>query len=214
MAYFPFFIEIEGSFWVIAGGGAVALRKVKELIPFGPRILVAAPELLEGFEDLKQSCQKGQLTLCSRPVCEEDIEKADFVIAATSCRDENESIARLCRKKHIPVNVVDSKDSCSFLFPSLIKDGPVTVGISTGGTSPALAHIIKTELSEALPSGIGNVSQTLADIRETVKEAFPDSPSCRRELFLQLARQGIKQDCRLTKEEAELIIRERLKNHD
>ncbi len=210
MAYFPFFVEIEGSLWVIAGGGAVALRKVRELLPFGPKLLVAAPELLEDFEDLKHSCPKGQLTLCARPVCEEDIERADFVIAATSSREENEAIARLCRQKHIPVNVVDSKDSCSFLFPSLIKDGPVTVGISTGGTSPALAHMIKMRLSEVLPSGIGNVSHILADVRETVKAVFPDSPACRRELFLQLARQGIKQGCHFTREEAERMIRERL----
>ena len=36
MAYFPMFVELEGRPCLIVGGGAVALRKARKLLPYGP----------------------------------------------------------------------------------------------------------------------------------------------------------------------------------
>ena len=63
----------------------------------------------------------------------EDIEGCAFVIAATDDRELNHRISALCQEKEILVNVVDDKDYCGFLFPSLVKEGKLTVGISTAG---------------------------------------------------------------------------------
>ena len=38
MAYFPFFVDLSGSRGLIVGGGAVALRKVQKLLPYGPEL--------------------------------------------------------------------------------------------------------------------------------------------------------------------------------
>ena len=46
MGYFPFFVDLEGREGLVVGGGAVALRKLQKLLPYGPRLTVAAPELL------------------------------------------------------------------------------------------------------------------------------------------------------------------------
>ena len=46
MGYFPFFMDLEGREGLVVGGGAVALRKLQKLLPYGPRLTVAAPELL------------------------------------------------------------------------------------------------------------------------------------------------------------------------
>ena len=43
LAYFPFFADIEGKKWLIAGGGEVACRKVRDLIPYGAVIQVVSP---------------------------------------------------------------------------------------------------------------------------------------------------------------------------
>ena len=40
MGYFPFFIDIENKNCLIVGGGEVALRKIKKLIPYRPDILL------------------------------------------------------------------------------------------------------------------------------------------------------------------------------
>ena len=42
MGYFPFFIDIENKKCLIVGGGNVALRKIKKLIPYRPEIKVVA----------------------------------------------------------------------------------------------------------------------------------------------------------------------------
>ena len=44
MAYFPMFVELEGRPCLIVGGGAVALRKARKLLPYGPELTVVAPE--------------------------------------------------------------------------------------------------------------------------------------------------------------------------
>ena len=66
---------------------------------------------------------------------EDDLADADFVIAASSDEVLNAKISDYCRQKKIPVNVVDVKDECSFIFPSMLQEGPVNIAISSGGAS-------------------------------------------------------------------------------
>ena len=53
MAYFPFFIELEQKDGLIVGGGRVALGKARRLLPYGPRLTVAAPQLHPDFYDFE-----------------------------------------------------------------------------------------------------------------------------------------------------------------
>lgn len=212
MGYFPLFIELEDKTCLIAGGGKVALRKAEQLLPFGADILVVSPEFEPGFLELES---QGQVRLVRRKVSAEDVWGADMVIAATSDSKENAILSAICREKRIPVNVVDVREQCSFLFPSIIKDGPVTVGISTGGSSPALAKHLRQLLACSMPVGVGALASRLMGLRERVKQAFPASAELRGELFSKLLKTGLEHDCRLTEEMAEEIIRERLdKKHE
>ena len=52
MGYFPFFMELEGREGLVVGGGAVAARKVQKLQLYGPRLTVAAPEILPEIAEL------------------------------------------------------------------------------------------------------------------------------------------------------------------
>ena len=111
MAYFPFFADIEGKKWLIAGGGEVACRKVRDLIPYGAVIQVVSPCLSQGLLDMEQRSVYGDALSVARRVFEDsDVEDADFVIAATSDTALNSHISSLCRIKQIPVNVVDVKE--------------------------------------------------------------------------------------------------------
>ena len=53
MSCFPFFMELEGKSILIAGGGRVALGKIEKLLPYGPCLTVAAPEIAGGISVLK-----------------------------------------------------------------------------------------------------------------------------------------------------------------
>ena len=54
MGYFPFFVDLSNKEGLIAGGGRVALRKIEKLLPYGPRLTVAAPFFLEEIEEIKE----------------------------------------------------------------------------------------------------------------------------------------------------------------
>lgn len=102
------------------------------------------------------------------------IENSTLVVAATDQPAVNVSISRLCKEKHIPVNVVDEKELCTFFFPAIIKREDVVVAVSTGGTSPALAARLRRELEEAVPEEYGRAAAVMGTYREYVKERVPD----------------------------------------
>lgn len=164
MGYFPFFVDLEGREGLVVGGGAVALRKLQKLLPYGPRLTVAAPELLAEIEALPG------LTRLRRSFAPAMLEGKGFVIAATDDREVNRGIAALCRERGIPVNAVDDKEQCTFLFPALVKRGDLTVGVSTAGSSPSAAAWVGRRVSERLPEDFGELLDYLASLRPMVQK--------------------------------------------
>lgn len=168
MGYFPFFVDLEGREGLIAGGGAVALGKLRRLLPYGPRLTVAAPEILPEIEALPG------LTLLRRAFAPAMLEGKRFVIAATDSQEANREIAALCRERGIPVNAADDKEQCTFLFPALVKRGDLTVGVSTAGASPSAAAWVKRRTAEAIPEDFGELLDYLASLRPLVRERVPE----------------------------------------
>ncbi len=168
MGYFPFFMELEGREGLIVGGGAIAWHKVKKLLPFGAKLTVVAPEIT------KELLETDGITCLQRAFQDEDLKEKMFVIAASDQKEINGQVSSLCRQQGIPVNVVDNKEACSFLFPALVKDGSLTVGISTGGASPAAASYIRKWLEAKLPENMDEILESLLEFRNLAKERIPD----------------------------------------
>ena len=111
--------------------------------------------------------------------------------------------------------MVDVKEECSFIFPSIVRDDPVVVGISTGGMSPVIARYLKARIREAIPEGLGALTARLGGYREQVKALFPHSPAVRSAVFYELAQEGLEHGCCLTDTQAEIIInRKREQEHE
>ena len=168
MAYFPFFVELSGAEGLIVGGSTVARRKIEKLLPYGPRLTVCAPDISEEIRSIPG------LRLLERAFVPELLEEKAFVIAATDSRPVNHRVSRLCRERRIPVNVVDDREACSFLFPALVKRGSLSVGISTGGASPSAAIYWKKRIDGLVPEDTGDLLDYLDGLRERVKQAVPD----------------------------------------
>lgn len=167
MGYFPFFVDITGREGLIVGGGSVALRKAEKLLPFQPHLTVAAPDILPELAALPG------ITGLRQPFSPELLAEKAFVIAATDDSALNRAIADLCHAQRIPVNVVDNRDACTFLFPALVQQGPLTVGISTSGASPQGAVYVKHLLEGALPEDFGAILEQLAALRPLVLAHLP-----------------------------------------
>lgn len=163
MAYFPFFMDLKGRTGLIVGGGRIALHKIEKLVPFEPVLEVCAPSVLPEIEAIDG------LVLHRTAFREEYLHGKAFVIAATDDRMLNREVSALCREKNIPVNVVDDRDYCTFLFPSLVQKGSLTVGICTAGASPTAARWTKERIADMIPERFDAVLDYLEQQRSTVK---------------------------------------------
>lgn len=167
MAYFPFFMDLSTLDGLVVGGGRIALRKLQVLLPYGAKLTAAAPSFLPEVTRLPG------LTKLTRYFCPALLEGRDYVIAASGDQALNRWIAALCRQRSILVNAVDDRDACSFLFPALVRRGPLSIGISTGGASPTAAVYCKERIAQILPDGFGDLLVYLAQLRDQVKATLP-----------------------------------------
>jgi siroheme synthase-like protein len=60
------------------------------------------------------------------------------------------------------VNSADDVAHCSFILPSVHRDGPVTVAVSTGGTQPGPGFVVARRLAEQSGPGLGELAELLA----------------------------------------------------
>lgn len=187
MGYFPFFVELSGKDGPIVGGGVTALRKIQKLLLYGPRLTVAAPAITEEIRMID-----GPLLLF-RPFSSDLLAGKAFVIAATDNRQLNHRISTLCKSRHIPVNVGDDQAACTFLFPALVKQGTLSVGISTGGVSPSAAIYLKEQIAALLPDHFEELLTYLEVQRAFGKTVLPDqrrrSAFCA-QLFIKCMQEG------------------------
>lgn len=167
MPLFPIFINLEGRRVLIVGGGHVALRKAERLSPYGADIFAVAPEFIPGFAGIPG------VTLLERRFEPGDIDGAALVIAATDDPELNAAVSELCRWENVPVNVVDDIEKCSFVFPSLVRRGELSVGISTGGASPSAAQYVRRGVEQLVPEGFEGILDFLSAHRAKVKAALP-----------------------------------------
>jgi uroporphyrin-III C-methyltransferase/precorrin-2 dehydrogenase/sirohydrochlorin ferrochelatase len=95
------------------------------------------------------------------------------VIAATDDEALRRQVSELARARCLPVNVVDSPELSSFVMPSLLHRGPLTVAVSTGGASPMLARLLRTRLETLIPSAYGRLAELMQNVRDPVRRRFP-----------------------------------------
>lgn len=208
MGHFPFFMEIADKNGVIVGGGKVAARKVEKLLPFGPKLTVIAPRMEECLRSQEtQPWEEGGafLMLIERAFRMEDLKGADFVIAATDDEGLNGRISEYCKRERIPVNVVDDKEKCSFYFPALVREGNMTVGISTDGKSPAAAAWMRQEISRFMPHGVGKIIDLMGQIRPLVMELCA-SESARKEILEKMFQYCMEREGKVTLQELERTV--------
>lgn len=168
MAYFPFFIDIKDKPFLVVGGGNVALRKVRKLLPFEPKITLCAPEICEEILDIDG------LIIKRRKFEERDLEGVFAVISATSDEQLNSRIYEICKEKNILVNTVDVPDKCGFIFPALVKKNDISVGVSTGGKSPLYAKYLRKKLDRLITEEDVNAIEFLGEIRPRIKAEIAD----------------------------------------
>ena len=129
-AFFPLFVDISEKKIVVIGGGAIATRRVKTLLPFEPQIVVVAPEVTGELEELEK---EEKITIFHREYQREDIYDAWMVLAATNDPELNNGIYSVAKCLGALVNVASNQEKCDFHFPGVIRKDPYVIGINGSG---------------------------------------------------------------------------------
>jgi uroporphyrin-III C-methyltransferase/precorrin-2 dehydrogenase/sirohydrochlorin ferrochelatase len=174
---FPIFADLGERTVLVAGGGAVAERKIFALSDTGAMIRLASPAATPALRTL---AKRGALEWRSRAFAEGDLNDVWLVVAATGNSALNRSIATAAQARGVFVNVVDDADLSSFHTPAVVDRHPVQVAISSGAASPGLATWIRTELEAALDDALGPLAKLLGRWRTRIRDRLPDMRARRR----------------------------------
>ena len=169
--FYPMMVDLTGKRCLVVGGGAVAERKVVLLVECGAGVEVVSPKATARLLALASS---GRIRLRRRPVRVSDLPGAFLVVVATDDARVNREVAGRVKRDGGLVNVVDDPAACSFLVPSVVRRGDLTVAISTAGGSPALAKKLRQRLEQTIGPEYEAFVAALRLLRERIRQAIAD----------------------------------------
>jgi precorrin-2 dehydrogenase/sirohydrochlorin ferrochelatase len=165
--YLPIFIDFSCRKVVIFGGGAVGERKSRYFS--GAEVTVVSPEFTSCLEAMGRD---GLVRLERRAVTVKDvgplIEGAFLVVAATGDKAFNDGITKIAGSRGILVN--NATGATPVAVPSVIKKGDVTMAISTGGHSPAMARYLRLRIEAALGEDLEGMVALQERLRDHLKK--------------------------------------------
>ncbi|MDE0422248.1 MAG: siroheme synthase CysG [Gammaproteobacteria bacterium] len=172
MTTLPLALKLANQPCLVVGGGEVAWRKIQTLLGSGARIVVVATFV---SEEVREQCIAAGIRVHERPFRDDDVAGQILVVAATGDPAVNAGVQRACEEHRVLVNCVDDAEHSTAQFPAIVNRGPITVGISTQGTSPTLGRRLREQIEALLPDSLGPLATYLGGRRERVKEALPAS---------------------------------------
>lgn len=161
---YPVSLVVAGKRCVVVGGGAVAARKATGLVDAGAEVVVVAPEIGDEVRALP-------VVLVERPYRAGDLELAWLAIAATDDPEVNRKVHADGHAARVWVNAADDPEACAFTLPAVLRRGPVSVAVSTGGHSPALAGWLRDQIGGLLGPEIGLLAELLSEARDELQAA-------------------------------------------
>lgn len=129
-ALFPLFVDLSDKRAVFVGGGTIAWRRVRTLLPFVGDITVYAPDF---SPELERFALDGAVKLVRQPYDPSVLEGADFVFACTNSNELNDEVWRECKERGVMVNVCSDRFKCDFQFPGVVQHENIVIGVNAGG---------------------------------------------------------------------------------
>jgi uroporphyrin-III C-methyltransferase / precorrin-2 dehydrogenase / sirohydrochlorin ferrochelatase len=157
MRYFPIFLDLRERTCLVVGDTEEARRKAATLRSAGAMV---------DHEIALRSSWSPAVTYA-------------LAVVATSSEETDAAAARLLWPLDIPLNVVDRPELCSFIWPAIVDRDPVTIAISTAGTSPTLAKLIRQRIERAIPAAVGELAALAGQLRRRIHTFVPAAPARR-----------------------------------
>ena len=150
MRHLPIFLDLRGRKALVLGCGEVAARKAELLRRAG-----AETRIEPGF-------QAEMLDGCAVAIGA-DAPEADLLAL---------SVAAIARG--IPVNIVDRPALCSFILPAIVDRNPITIAVSSAGTAPVLARLLRARIEAVIPPAFGRLALLAERFKAEIRHRLPD----------------------------------------
>ena len=164
---YPVSLVVAGRRCLVVGGGPVAARKVEGLLGCQALVTVVAPQVVDAIGTRVSD----SLTIETRTYRAGEAGHYRLVVTATGVPAVDHAVAADAEAAGVWVNSADDVTNCTFLLPAVHRDGSVTVAVSTGGASPALAGWIRSRLAEALGPGVADLAELLDEARRQLQQS-------------------------------------------
>jgi siroheme synthase-like protein len=153
----PLFLNLRGRPVLLVGGGAVATGKLKQLLAVEAHVRVVAPDVTPEVASLVEHASSAghgsRLSLARRPVESSDFDDVWLVVAAAP-PEVNRAVATIAESRRIFVNAVDDPANASAFLGGVVRRDGVTVAISTSGSAPALASLLREAIDAVMPDDL------------------------------------------------------------
>lgn len=169
-AYYPLFVDLNGRRSVVIGGGLIAQRKITTLLHYGADVTLISPA---ATRRLAAHATTGRIRWIKRRFRPADLAGAWLVYAATDDPAINKSVHDTAQRQRVFANIVDQTPLCTFIAPSIVRRGPLTIAVSTGGASPSLAKRLRQDLSAGLGEEYTRMLRLLRSLRGVAKRRLP-----------------------------------------
>ncbi|MGU3416148.1 siroheme synthase CysG [Enterobacteriaceae bacterium C34A] len=166
MDYLPLFATLKDRPVLVIGGGDVAARKILLLRRAGAEVRLVARQLCA---ELSEQVNEQAIVWLAEEFDETQIDPVFLVIAATDDSELNQRVYEAANARQRLVNVVDNQPLCSFIFPSIVDRSPLLVAISSGGTAPVLARLLREKIEALLPTSLGRMAQAASYWRHHIQ---------------------------------------------
>ena len=162
---YPLFLNLNNKNCVVIGAGEVASRKSERLVECGARVTVVGRTPVSALLLLHE---EGTIDLVEEDYRSSHLEGAFLVIGATDREEVNSRIHADAEARGLLINIVDRPELCNFIVPALSRRGDLTVAVSTGGRSPAMARRIRDDIEVGLDEGYGPFLVLMGVLRKKI----------------------------------------------
>ncbi len=131
----------------------------------GAVVTVVAPVVSEEMESLAPALH----TIERRPYRSGEASGFRLVVTATGDAVVDGAVFADAESSGVWINSADDLAHSSFILPAIHRDGAVTVAVSTGGSSPALASWLRGRLAVRGGKGLGDLARMLGDARDQLR---------------------------------------------
>lgn len=140
-------ILLKGRKALVVGGGKVGERKALQLLDSGAEVIVVSRDFTEKLMELGRA---GRIRIEKADINKEPLSSLGFkphvVIVALNDRELNRKAAEEAKTIGALVCVADDPAVSDFAMPAIAKVGGVRIGVSTEGSSPAMAGVIRRRI--------------------------------------------------------------------